>query len=206
MNQIEQCISEDWPEKIRDHANEGCRISGHFEVNKVSGNFHFAPGRSFDANNYHLHDIRFLDGLHLDFSHRIHYLSFGEHHQKIVNPLDNTENKALSAERSFKYHTKIVAADFKFRDGKILHTNQFAVTQNENETKGDKAAFPSVFFNYEISPMIVVYTEYKKPLTSFLTGVCAIIGGVYTVAAIVDAFVFHAERKLRQKTAMGKTN
>lgn len=206
MDKIEQCIDENWPEKIKNHADEGCRVSGHFQVNKVTGNFHFAPGKSFDAYNYHLHDIRFLDGLHLDFSHHIHFLSFGERHEQIVNPLDNMENRAASPERSFKYHTKIVAADFKFRNGKVLHTNQFAVTQNDSETRGDKTAFPSVFVNYEISPMIVVYTEYKKPFTAFLTGVCAVVGGVYTVAAIIDVAIFHAERRLRQKLAIGKVN
>lgn len=206
MDKIEQCVAENWTEKIRDHASEGCRVSGHFEVNKVSGNFHFAPGKSYDAYNYHLHDIRFLEGLHLDFSHKVHYLAFGEHHDQIVNPLDNTDNFASSPEWTFKYYAKIVAADFKFRSGKVLHTNQYAVTQNENETRGDKTAFPSVFFNYEISPMIVVYTEYKKPFTAFLTGVCAVVGGVYTVAAIIDAVVFRAERRFRQKTAMGKTS
>ena len=206
MESIEQCNEEKWPEKIKQHASEGCRISGQFPVNKVAGNFHFAPGHSYDSYNYHLHDIRFLEGLHLDFSHKIHYLSFGDHHEHIANPLDNTENTGNGPERSFKYYTKVVATDFRYRNGHVLHTNQYAVTKNENETRGDKAAFPSVFFNYDISPMIVVYTEFKKSFTAFLVELCAIVGGVYTVAAIIDAIAFHAERKLREKTLMGKTN
>lgn len=89
MEDIEQCRLENWPELIKNHANEGCRITGFFNVNKVSGNFHFAPGKSFDVQGRHLHDIRFLDGINLDFSHHINYLAFGERHENIQNPLDN---------------------------------------------------------------------------------------------------------------------
>jgi len=37
-------------------SHEGCNLAGSFEVNKVSGNFHIAPGRSFARNNMHIHD------------------------------------------------------------------------------------------------------------------------------------------------------
>ena len=36
---------------------EGCRLSGHLEVNKVAGNFHIAPGVSFQQS----HMVSFLD-------------------------------------------------------------------------------------------------------------------------------------------------
>lgn len=206
MEDIEQCREEDWPAKIRDHSKEGCRVKGKFQVNKVSGNFHFAPGKSFDVQNYHLHDVRFLEGLKLDFSHKIDYLAFGEYHEKIVNPLDKTENISEMSDNSFKYHIKLVAAEFKSLDGRIINTNQYAVTQSDGDTKGLRSAFPSVFFEYEISPMILIYTEYKRPFSSFLTGLCAIIGGVYTIAAIIDSIVHSAQRRVTKKSNLGKIN
>ena len=30
---------------------------GHLLVNKVAGNFHFAPGKSFVAHHVHIHDL-----------------------------------------------------------------------------------------------------------------------------------------------------
>jgi hypothetical protein len=30
---------------------EGCQLAGHFEINKVAGNFHIAPGVSFQQNH-----------------------------------------------------------------------------------------------------------------------------------------------------------
>lgn len=61
-----------------------------------------------------------------------------------------------------------------------------------------------VFFNFDISPMLIVYTETRTSFTSFLTGVCAIIGGIFTVASMIDGFIFRAERTLKKKMEMGK--
>jgi hypothetical protein len=91
MEDVEQCRLENWPDLIKNHANEGCRVAGSLRVNKVSGNFHFAPGKSFDIKGHHLHDIRLLEGLKLDFTHEIHSLSFGARHAHLKNPLDNTK-------------------------------------------------------------------------------------------------------------------
>ena len=32
-------------------SEEGCRMYGHLEVNKVAGNFHIAPGVSYQQNH-----------------------------------------------------------------------------------------------------------------------------------------------------------
>lgn len=204
MNAIQQCIDEDWPELISKHTSEGCLVSGRLSVNKVPGNFHFAPGKSFDAYNYHLHDVRFLSGLSLDFGHIIHHLSFGDQHPELSSPLDNSQS-VHGPEKVFKYHIKVVASEFRYLNGQKTMTNQFAVTKSEGDTASEKISFPSVFFNYDISPMIVIYTEHRKPFTSFLTSVCAIIGGVYTIAAILDTIIFSAERRLKEKSSLGKT-
>lgn len=88
MEDIEQCRLENWPDLIKNHADEGCRISGTLNTNKVNGNFHFAPGKSLNIKGEHLHDVRMLDGLTLDFAHQIHSLSFGRLHSHLKNPLD----------------------------------------------------------------------------------------------------------------------
>ena len=50
---ITQCTEEGWVQKITEQSNEGCRASGFFDVSKVAGNFHFAPGKSFQQHNIH---------------------------------------------------------------------------------------------------------------------------------------------------------
>jgi len=50
VDDIEQCKREGYGDKLREQSDEGCNIHGHVEVNKVGGNFHFAPGKSFQVH------------------------------------------------------------------------------------------------------------------------------------------------------------
>lgn len=54
---IAQCKREGFLQRIKDEEGEGCSIYGFLEVNKVGGNFHFAPGKSFQQSNMHVHDV-----------------------------------------------------------------------------------------------------------------------------------------------------
>jgi hypothetical protein len=50
----------------------------------------------------------------------------------------------------------------------------------------------------DFSPMRVIYTEEHKSLASALVSVCAIVGGIFTVASIVDGFL-HKTSLLQNK-------
>lgn len=58
--EVEQCKREGWDEKLKKQMNEGCQLFGTLEVNKVAGNFHFAPGKSFNQHHAHVHDLQSL--------------------------------------------------------------------------------------------------------------------------------------------------
>ena len=49
---------------------------------------------------------------------------------------------------------------------------------------------PGVFFIYDISPIMVKYTEKWTSFGHFLTSTCAIVGGVFTVAGLIDAAIY----------------
>lgn len=59
---------------------------------------------------------------------------------------------------------------------------------------------------YELSPIMVKFTESRKSFPHFLTGVCAIIGGVFTVAGLVDSFIYQGLRSLKKKIELGKAS
>lgn len=61
---------------------------------------------------------------------------------------------------------------------------------------------PGVFFNFDIAGLKMVRTRTRKSLAHFLTSTCAIVGGVLTVAGILDAAV-HAGRIRMAATAAG---
>lgn len=69
--------------KIKDEAGEGCNIYGSLEVNKVAGNFHFAPGKSFQYSGMHVHDLMAFQTENINVSHTIHKLAFGAHFQEL---------------------------------------------------------------------------------------------------------------------------
>lgn len=54
---IDQCKREGFLERIKEEEGEGCNVYGFLEVNKVAGNFHFAPGKSFQQSGVHVHDL-----------------------------------------------------------------------------------------------------------------------------------------------------
>ena len=48
---------------------------------------------------------------------------------------------------------------------------------------------PGVFFNFELSPMRMRMEERRNSFLHFLTRVCAILGGVFTIMGAVDKLV-----------------
>ena len=53
--------------------------------------------------------------------------------------------------------------------------------------------------------MAVIVTESRVPLYRFLTSICAIIGGVFTVLGMLDGAIFHGA-ELAKKVALGKAD
>lgn len=62
---------------------------------------------------------------------------------------------------------------------------------------------PGAFFNFEISPILIVHTETRQSFAHFLTSLCAIVGGVLTVASLVDSILFATGRALKKSTGGG---
>lgn len=56
----------------------------------MAGNFHFAPGKSFQQGAVHVHDLVPFQGTQFDTSHVIDKLSFGVEYPGMTNPLDKT--------------------------------------------------------------------------------------------------------------------
>lgn len=76
---LAQCKNEGWAEKLQEQADEGCSVTGRIRVNKVIGNIHLSPGRSFQSNSRNLYElVPYLrdDGNKHDFSHIIHHFGF----------------------------------------------------------------------------------------------------------------------------------
>ncbi|CAG5021699.1 unnamed protein product [Parnassius apollo] len=67
-----------------------------------------------------------------------------------------------------------------------------------------ESGMPGAFFSYELSPLMVKYTEKERSIGHFATNVCAIVGGVFTVAGIIDALLYHSLNTFQNKMMLGK--
>ncbi|KAF8532104.1 endoplasmic reticulum-derived transport vesicle ERV46 [Gautieria morchelliformis] len=234
---IDQCVSEGWSDKIKDQAAEGCNISGRIRVNKVVGNIHLSPGRSFQTHTLQVHDLvpylRETNGQHHDFGHTIQSFGFesddewdlrkkdiGTGMKKRlgidVDPLVGVAARTTKTQYMFQYFLKVVSTQFRSLDGQIVNTHQYSVTHFERDlTEGTQAntaqglhlshgmsGVPGAFFNFEISPILVVHTEVRQSFAHFLTSTCAIVGGVLTIASMIDQVLFATGRAFKKGSAM----
>ncbi|XP_042056935.1 endoplasmic reticulum-Golgi intermediate compartment protein 3-like [Salvia splendens] len=202
---IDQCKREGFLQKIKDEEGEGCNIYGFLDVNKVAGNFHFAPGKSFQQSNSHVHDLLSFQKDSFNLTHKINRLAYGDFFPGVVNPLDGAEWTQHTSNAMYQYFLKVVPTVFTDIGGHSIQSNQFSVTEHVRGAELSRLqALPGVFFFYDLSPIKVTFTETHVSFLHFLTNVCAIVGGIFTVSGIVDSFVFHGHRAIKKKMELGK--
>ncbi|KAJ3834993.1 Sec1 family-domain-containing protein [Lentinula raphanica] len=131
------------------------------------------------------------------------------------NPLDETEHRTSKAQYMFQYFLKVVSTQFRTLDGKTINSHQYSVTSFERDLAegglGDTpqgvhlqhgvSGVPGAFFNYEISPILVVHTDTRQSFAHFVTSTCAIVGGVLTVASLIDGVLFATSRALKKQSS-----
>ena len=117
------------------------------------------------------------------------------------NVLASTDHHAIGHNTSIEHYLKVVHTSYEVSTARTIDTFQYTVNNNFYQ---DGDGLPSAVFFYDISPMQVVVREESKSFASFLTQLCAIIGGVFTVTGLVDGAIFHTGNSLRKKMEIGK--
>jgi len=208
---VPQCVEEMNTEemKVQRRTHEGCRVYGYVTVNKVAGNFHIAPGQSLQSGHQHIHSTSMLPD-DINVSHTIKYLAFGEAYPGQVNPLDQHTELDLEGAMMTQYFINVVPTVYSYRDGHEMHTNQFSVTThsqkvNLEEARKRGAGTPGMYISYDMSPISITYREYQRSFAHFLTGVCAIVGGIFTIMGFFDKVVYHTTHSFKEKVELGKT-
>jgi hypothetical protein len=183
-------------EKIPLDDGAGCRFKAEFQINKVPGNFHISTHSSRKQPD------------NPDMTHIVHSVVFGDqveegHLVGSFNPLkekDRTESNGLS---THDYFIKVVPTKYEMSDKALFpYQYTFAYRDYLQYGHGHKVT-PAIWFRFDLSPITVRYSSHPKPLYSFLTTVCAIVGGTFTVAGIIDSAVFTAAEVFK-KAELGK--
>ncbi|KAM4892635.1 endoplasmic reticulum-Golgi intermediate compartment protein 1 isoform 5-T9 [Sylvia borin] len=183
--------------KIPLNNGDGCRFEGHFSINKVPGNFHVST-HSATAQPQNP-----------DMTHVIHKLSFGDKLQVhnvhgAFNALEGADKLSSNPLASHDYILKIVPTVYEDMSGKQRYSYQYTVANKEYVAYSHTGRIiPAIWFRYDLSPITVKYTERRQPLYRFITSICAIIGGTFTVAGILDSCIFTASEAWK-KIQLGK--
>eukprot|EP00300_Choanocystis_sp_HF-7_P030768 c39713_g1_i1.p1 GENE.c39713_g1_i1~~c39713_g1_i1.p1 ORF type:complete len:422 (-),score=100.76 c39713_g1_i1:137-1402(-) len=188
----EQCrLGKELFNRMVNAQKRSCRLKGYLEVNKIAGNFHFAPGQTLvTQHGQHIHAFKPEQASRFNVSHEIHTLSFGQGVPGMKSVLDGTVRISTQGPGLYQYFLKLVPTTFESENDKFVNSYQYAVTEHVKVGNKDKFVMPGIFFVYDLSPIRVTVTQDKQSLADFLTRLCAIIGGLFTLSGLVDAVVY----------------
>ncbi|KPI84414.1 hypothetical protein ABL78_6540 [Leptomonas seymouri] len=180
--------------------HEGCNLRGFIEVAKVPGNFHISShGRQLLLEHHSIASI--------NLEHTINHMSFGSTDVKKLSkraqlhPLDGMVQRS-NLPMLFQYYVDVVPTIYEGTFSTAL-TYQFTVTSSAVPIPAK--GMPAVVFQYQLSPITVRYSPARVSFTHFLTYVCAIIGGVFTVAGLLSRFVLTSAAQI-QRRVLGKAD
>jgi len=116
--------------------------------------------------------------------------------------LDGTRYLSTELLVQHEHYLKVVAREHQNLRKKTYSAYEYTASSNgyvipvADDLRG-------IRFSYDISPVKVRTFETSRSLFQFLTGLCAIIGGVYTVFGLLDGATLHT-LKILKKDKMGK--
>lgn len=188
--------------------HEGCNIYGWLEVQRVAGNFHL----SVHADHYFAmrstqeelgrllkeqmasHDAQRAlqvptDATTINMSHIIHKMAFGPRYPGQINPLDEYRRISDVDTGTFKYFIKVVPTYYQGWTGKMLHSNQYSLTEYYSPVHKGEVQLPAIYFLYDLSPIMVTVRDARGGLAHLLVRICAVVGGVFAITGMCDRWL-----------------
>lgn len=202
-------------------SSEGCRIHGALTVPRISSSLHVLPGRIVFVGGHQRYDPMFTCASQLNFSHRISSLTFGDYFPGQLNPLagstqvrgDVQLQTKKQANGRFSYFLQVIPTIFESRSlflgqKDTIVSHQYSATYhyipcNPNKTTSSgelniNTLQPGIFVSYDLSPIKVVIREEHpySSVTHLILQLCAVCGGILTVAGLLDALCFRGIQKI----------
>jgi hypothetical protein len=162
-----------------------------------SGNFHIAPHKKLHSGNnalgqqqqglFNLMDLISFTFDQFNITHTVNSLSFGDNFPGIASPLDGTSKTVEDTHAMYQYYIKVVPTRYKKFNGQVIQSNQYSVTEHKSHlAPGSGRGLPGIYFYYEVSPIQALFEENRGGFRSFVTSICAIAGGVFSLMRLVD--------------------
>eukprot|EP01004_Peranema_trichophorum_P006153 NODE_4987_length_1084_cov_46.464100_g4434_i0.p1 GENE.NODE_4987_length_1084_cov_46.464100_g4434_i0~~NODE_4987_length_1084_cov_46.464100_g4434_i0.p1 ORF type:complete len:318 (-),score=60.80 NODE_4987_length_1084_cov_46.464100_g4434_i0:50-1003(-) len=187
---------------------EGCNVVGYVELNKVPGSFHIS------AHGAHAEVAKYLGSLNVN--HFIHTFHLGEERlnpleyqvphlsrfEGSLHPLDSTRREE-DVITTYEYFMNIIPTIYSNPD--LIDLKAYQMTVHSHQFPTGHSQMSAVFFRYQLSPITVKFIKRKRTLSHFLTYVCAIVGGVFTVAGLLNSLL-HSAMRIVRKNVLGKSS
>eukprot|EP01059_Diplonema_ambulator_P010403 TRINITY_DN2042_c0_g1_i1.p1 TRINITY_DN2042_c0_g1~~TRINITY_DN2042_c0_g1_i1.p1 ORF type:complete len:459 (+),score=91.29 TRINITY_DN2042_c0_g1_i1:56-1432(+) len=185
----------------------GCRVTGHLLVNRVPGNFHLVAKS----------DVHSINPQETNLSHVVHDLSFGEpmsdrskrrlpaEHRRLLGPLNGKVFVTRDGHITFEHYMKVMTTTYnlggpEIKGFQIQHSNHQYLFE-EQHADDDDGKVPEARFSYDFSPTAVIVHYGGRRWYEFITNLCAIVGGVFTVMGLVDRSLHGVRSKLFKENA-----
>mmetsp|Transcript_7948 Transcript_7948/g.13183 ORF Transcript_7948/g.13183 Transcript_7948/m.13183 type:complete len:464 (+) Transcript_7948:78-1469(+) len=176
----------------------GCMMSGFLLVNRVPGNFHI----EMRSKNHNINPPM------ANMSHVVNELTFGpiisrsmerkmrlipEDYFKVENtkPMNDRYYKNRELHQAFHHYIKVVPTTIEVNH-RYMGQDAFLAYQMVDSSQVmqyTEEDVPEARFSYDISPMSVRITRKGKQWYEFLTSMCALIGGTFTVVGLLSGFL-----------------
>mmetsp|Transcript_25551 Transcript_25551/g.35254 ORF Transcript_25551/g.35254 Transcript_25551/m.35254 type:complete len:494 (+) Transcript_25551:129-1610(+) len=188
----------------------GCSVEGFVLVKKVPGNLHISAHSRKHSFDYGI----------MNMTHVVHHLSFGKelsvgkwalihklHPEGLLNAWSNRLKGRMFPSHetnvTHEHYCQVVMTSVEpySTSGRYNRVDLYEYTHHSHAIHTED--MPMAKLSFDPSPMQVLVKEEPRHFYHFVTTVCAIIGGVFTVAGIADSSVFHIV-KLLKKVEIGK--
>ena len=153
----------------------------------------------------------------MDVSRTVNHLSYGPflsetawavlppHIAAVVGSLDDRKYVAdahvpTTMEHTIKVVRHEVTPPSKWKLDPVV---SYGYTAHSNKIQKE-GEVPTVRLNYDILPVVVQYGEKSKSFYTFLTSLCAIVGGVFTTVGMLASLMDKTALVLKQKEELGK--
>uniref|UniRef100_A0A7S3Z2G6 Thioredoxin domain-containing protein n=1 Tax=Lotharella globosa TaxID=91324 RepID=A0A7S3Z2G6_9EUKA len=169
----------------------GCTVVGHLFVHKVPGRMQFSL-----KSDQHTFNREFVN-----FTHQVHHLSFNDVPETesemeaimLDHEIQDKVSKWLSQvftshtkHTTHEHYLKVVEYEYKNRGFGYARANRIYEHSISSHSYATDAHLPAVKFHYDLSPLQVTVEYKSRPWFSFITMVCALIGGAWSVMSVVN--------------------
>ena len=189
---------------------EGCQLTGSVRISRVPGNMRIRAASASHSFNTRVMNVSH----HVD---KLLFASLGETPRlRHVLPIEQRSGlldmsyKMHQELATLKHYLKVVPFQYAFLDGETQHTYLYKANYNEYKPRKlewyegkadayvDTDLVPNAAFHYDISPVMVMMAEETQSFSSFVTRICAVIGGIYTVVGLLDNVLYHTGETMKK--------